>query len=88
MKINYPYLKIITRRSESKKSKKIIKKDYYYFRNKKLHKINVSPDHPQFHKMYTAIHSGFSTETHHGSVNWMCDLYLASPDYKKQSYEH
>ena len=85
MQINYPYLKIITRRSRSKKSKKIIKKNYYYFRNKKLHKINVSPDHPQFHKMYTAIHSGFSTETHHGSVNWMCDLYLASPDYNSKA---
>ena len=86
MKIDYPYLKIITRRSRSKKSKKIIKKDYYYFRDKKYHaRISVSPDHPQFHKMYTAIDSSLADATTHGTVGWACDWYLKSKHHKSLS---
>lgn len=86
MKVNYPYLKIITRRSRSKKSKKIIKKDYYYFRDKKYHaRISVSPDHPQFHKMYTAIDSSFADATTHGTIGWACDWYLKSKHHNSLS---
>lgn len=93
MKHNYKYLKEITRRSRSKKSKKIIKKDYYYFRNKKLHKINASPDHPNFHKEYVLIDNTFKSSGSYGSVSWMCNLYTNSTAYKtkakntKKSYD-